>query len=62
MRAVFAHPPLRRVQKAARDRERAELQWKTTIIAAHAEGFSLREIAEAAGVGHTRVLQIVRGE
>jgi DNA-directed RNA polymerase specialized sigma24 family protein len=42
------------------DRLRAEL--RQAILEAHREGMSLREIARAAGISHTRVYQLTHGE
>lgn len=53
---------LTRVKRATKRRAAAEEEWRVAIREAHAEGASLRAIAEAAGVSHVRVLQIVRGE
>jgi hypothetical protein len=38
----------------------AELEWKWAIASAHPEGVSLRKIADAAGLGATRVHAIVK--
>jgi len=48
------------VKRAASRRVSAEQTFRAAIRAAHADGKSLRAIAEVAGVAHTRVLQIVR--
>lgn len=52
---------LARVKRATKRRATAEEEWRVAIREAHAEGVSLRAIAQAAGVSHVRVLQIVRG-
>lgn len=49
-----------RVRRATKRRARNEQEWREAIRTAHAEGVSLRVIAEAAGVSHVRVLQITR--
>ncbi len=54
--------PLTRVRSAAKRRSSASLEFKAAILAAHAEGLSLRAIADAASVSHVRVLKIIRGE
>jgi hypothetical protein len=50
--------PLQKVARASSNRVRAEASWKAAIRSARADGHSLREIAQAAGVSHVRVLQI----
>ncbi len=52
---------LTRVKRATKRRAAAEEEWRVSIREAHANGESLRAIAQVAGVVHTRVLQIVRG-
>lgn len=52
--------PLSRVRRAASRRAAASDEYRAAIIAAHAQGHSLREIAEAAGVSHVAVLQMVK--
>jgi transposase len=54
--------PLQRVARASSNRVRAEATWRGVIRSAHADGYSLREIAKHAGVSHVRVLQIVQEE
>jgi plasmid stability protein len=54
--------PLTRVQRATVKRRAAEAEWRAAIRAAVAGGSSHRAVAEAAGVTHTRVQQILRGE
>lgn len=51
---------LRAVKRAASRRASAEASYRDAIRQAHAAGQSLRAIAEAAGVTHVRILQIVR--
>lgn len=53
---------LTKVRRAALARHQADERWRAAIRAAHAAGHSLREIGEAAGVSHVRVLKILRGE
>lgn len=48
------------VRRATANRRTSERNWRQAIIAAHAYGCSLREIASAAGVVHSRVLAILR--
>ncbi len=50
------------LRRLTRKRADAEQAWREGIRVAHAEGMSLRAIAECVGVAHTRVLQIVRGK
>lgn len=50
------------VTAAADRRKRVEVEWRAAICAARQQGGSLREIARAAGISHSRVLQIIRGE
>jgi transposase-like protein len=54
--------PLTRVRRATARRSRSEAEWHDAIRAAVASGESLRVVAEAAGISHVRVLQIVRGD
>lgn len=54
--------PLKAVARAAKRRAAADDAFRQAVLAAHAEGESLRAIARAAGLSHTRVLQIARGE
>jgi hypothetical protein len=51
---------LRRVAKAAARMAEARRKRDDAIREASAAGHSLREIARAAGVAHTRILAIVR--
>ena len=48
------------LRRLTRKRVASEQEWRAAIRTAHAEGMSLRAIAECVGVAHTRVLQIVR--
>jgi len=59
---VAANPKLRAVRRAAQRRVSVEEAFRQAVLEAHASGESLRAIAEAAGLSHVRVLQIVRGE
>lgn len=52
--------PLQRVRWAKRRREAAEDEWREEIRRAVAAGHSLRQVGEAAGLSHVRVLQITR--
>jgi hypothetical protein len=52
--------PLKRVRQATRRREASEEAWRRAIREAVAAGESLRRVADAAGVSHVRVLQLVR--
>jgi regulator of protease activity HflC (stomatin/prohibitin superfamily) len=54
--------PLTRMRRATARRSAAEKDWRAAITEAVAEGKSQRAVAEAAGVSHTRVQQILRGE
>jgi hypothetical protein len=51
---------LRQVAKVAATREQAEQRWQQAIIAASLAGHSTRQIAEVAGVSHTRIAEIVK--
>lgn len=53
--------PLTRVRRAAERRTRSEQEWREAIRAALAH-HSLREVADAAGISHVRVLQIRDGK
>lgn len=53
---------LRAVKRAASRRASADEGFRAAVLKAHADGESLRAIANAAGLSHVRVLQIVRGE
>lgn len=48
------------VRRATKKRAESELAWRVAIREAVAAGESLRAVGKAAGVAHTRVLQIVR--
>ena len=52
--------PLTDVRRATARRRRSEQEWRKAIRRARAEGETLRAIAEAAGVTHPRVIQILR--
>jgi len=52
--------PFEGLRKAARDRVAARDRWREEVMAARAAGFSLRVIAEAAGVSHDTVWKEVR--
>lgn len=54
--------PLTRVKRANTRRASADAEYRAAITAAKAAGHSLRQIAEAAGISHVRVLKILRGE
>jgi transposase-like protein len=54
--------PLTRVRRATARRSRSDTEWREAIRAAREAGLSLRAIAEAAGVSHVRVIQLLRGE
>ena len=54
-----AKADLRRVSKAVSRIRDAEEELKEAILAARASGETLRDIAEAAGISHQRVHQIV---
>jgi hypothetical protein len=50
-----------RVKRARTRRAASEEEFRAAIRDAVERGVSLREVGKAAGVAHTRVLQIVRG-
>jgi len=52
--------PFEGLRRAARAREEAQDVWRSEIAAARAAGFSLRAIADAAGVSHDTVWKQVR--
>ena len=54
--------PLTRVRRARRNRETAASEFRAAVLQAHEAGESLRAIAEAAGVSHVRVHQLLRGD
>jgi transposase-like protein len=53
---------IQKVKRATASRTRSEQAWKDALREARDEGVPLRTIAEAAGISHVRVLQILRGE
>ena len=53
---------LKTVERTAKKRKTAEAEFRDAVFAAHAAGETLRAIAEAAGLSHTRVLQILRSD
>lgn len=52
----------RRILRAAQKRRTAESEYRAAIVAAREAGLSLRDIGEAAGISHVRVLNILRDE
>jgi hypothetical protein len=52
--------PFSKLRKAAREREKAHHEWQQEVKAAHAAGFSLRAVAEIAGVSHDTVWRTVK--
>lgn len=48
--------------KFERDQEAARLERRKAFADAQSEGLTMREIGEAAGLRHTRVSQIIRGD
>lgn len=54
--------PLAAVKRLTVRRGKLNTEWQDAIREAHRNGQSLRTIAEAAGVSHMRVQQIVRGQ
>ena len=57
---MASSPSLKAVERTARRRASAEAEFRASVFRAHTEGESLRAIGKAAGLAHTRVLQIVR--
>jgi hypothetical protein len=53
-------PLLYRVNRAAWERVAAEEAWRMEIRVARESGLSLRQIADAAGVSHARIAQLLR--
>ena len=52
--------PFVELRAAARRRGQAQHDWEREVRAARAAGFSLRAIADVAGVSHDTVWKIVR--
>jgi hypothetical protein len=52
--------PFEKLRKAARVREQANREWREEVRAAHAAGFSLRTVADIAGVSHDTVWRTVK--
>jgi hypothetical protein len=52
--------PFAGLRQAARVREEAKYEWEKEVRAAHAAGFSLRAVAEAAGVSHDTIWRAVK--
>ena len=52
--------PFKNLRKAAILRENAQNEWEQEILAAHQAGFSLRAIAEIAGVSHDTIWRTVK--
>jgi glycine betaine/choline ABC-type transport system substrate-binding protein len=50
---------LAKVRTATLRRRQWETTWKLAIRRAHADGASMREIADAAGVVHSRIAAII---
>jgi len=53
-------PALSEVAEATKRRSKSDDHWRWAIVAAKRRGIPIRDIGRAAGVSHTRVLQIVR--
>jgi len=53
---------LAHVKRVARRRVEVEDSFRLAILKAHESGASLRQIGEAAGLSHVRILKIVRGD
>lgn len=54
--------PLTRVKRAYIRRASVTQECRDAVLAASEAGHSLRQIADAAGISHVRVLKILRGE
>jgi len=52
--------PFAIIRELAAERERLQHEWSTEVKALHAAGFSLRAIADAAGVSHDTIWKRVR--
>ena len=52
--------PFTKLRAAAAARDEAHYEWAQEVHAARAAGFSLRAIADAAGVSHDTVWKLVR--
>jgi DNA-directed RNA polymerase specialized sigma24 family protein len=57
---TIREPLLYRANRAAWERVAAEAEWRRAIVLAREAGHSLRQIADAAGVSHVRVHQLLR--
>jgi predicted transcriptional regulator len=53
---------LKKVERAASKRDRAQVELRAAIIEAREQGASLREIARAAGLSHTYIAQIIEAQ
>jgi DNA-directed RNA polymerase specialized sigma24 family protein len=58
--ATMAQADLRRVASAAAKLERVKTDLRMAIVRARESGETYRDIGEAAGLSHPRVIQIVR--
>jgi DNA-binding NarL/FixJ family response regulator len=52
--------PFKGLRQAASKRETAQHEWEQEVLAARAAGYSLRVIADVAGVSHDTVWKLVR--
>jgi len=53
-------PDLPSVRAARAERDHAEAVFRARVVEAVERGYSLRSVAQAAGLSHVRVLQITR--
>ena len=52
--------PFEQLRRAASQREKAERVWEQEVMAARHAGFSLRAIADVAGVSHDTIWRTVK--
>jgi transposase-like protein len=50
--------PFSKIREIARHRDKAEEEWRTEVLCLRAAGYSLRAIAEVAGVSHDTVWRV----
>jgi transposase len=60
MKETGMNDPFAGLRKAAEKRREAQHEWQSEVRAAHAAGFSLRAVAEIAGVSHDTVWRTVK--
>lgn len=58
---VLSDDDRRRLERLTKQKAKADTQWREAIKQAVAEGGTLREVGEAAGISHTAVKFIAYG-